>query len=142
VHPAAADPDAFSRPYSLPPLPHSQRQGGQRQVIGMMAEFIALTGNRRVEFMRLEREAVDLATGIIRTQRAKQHDGRVKAEEIIIDPALHSLLERILTLPRPEGSSHLFLTRDGNPYSDSAFQSTWQRAIVKARAEGVRRSED
>lgn len=114
-----------------------QAQGGQRQVIGMMAEFIALTGNRRVEFMRLERDAIDLAAGVICTQRVKLHDGRVKAEEIIIGPALHGLLERILALPCPEGSSHLFLTRDGNPYSDSAFQSTWQRAIVKARIEGV-----
>ena len=34
VHPAAADPDAFSRPYSLPALTHSQRQGGQRQQAG------------------------------------------------------------------------------------------------------------
>ncbi len=112
-------------------------QGGQRRVIGMMAEFIALAGNRRVEFMQIERHAINMPAGVIRLQRAKQHDGKIKREEIVIGPALLDLLTRILALPRPTGATHLFLTRDGNPYNESAFNSIWQRAITKARADGV-----
>lgn len=129
IVPDAAELEAFAQ--------WMQMQGQQRQVIGMMAEFIALTGNRRAEFMQLERSAIDLAAGVIRTNRAKQHDGRTKAEEIIIGKRLRELLNRILALPRPDGAKHLFLTRQGNPYSESGFQSTWQRAIRKARADGV-----
>ena len=112
-------------------------QGGQRRVVGMMAEFIALTGNRRVEFMQIERDAINLQKGVVRLRRAKQHDGKVKWEEIVIGPALLDLLMRILALPRPAGATHLFLTRDGNPYNESAFNSLWQRALTKARADGV-----
>ena len=42
--------------------------------------------------MQLERGAIDMASGVIRTYRAKQHDGRAKAEEIIIGPSLRELL--------------------------------------------------
>lgn len=38
--------------------------------------------------MQLERGAIDMASGVIRTYRAKQHDGRAKAEEIITDIGL------------------------------------------------------
>ena len=103
----------------------------------MMAEFIALTGNRRVEFMQIEQHAIYLPAGVIRLQRAKQHDGKIKHEEIVIGPALRDLLMRIMSLPRPAGATHLFLTRDGNPYNESAFNSLWQRALTKARADGV-----
>ncbi len=112
-------------------------QGGQRRVIGMMAEFIALTGNRRVEFMQIEHHAIDMPNGVIRMQRAKQHEGKIKREEIVIGPALRDLLMRILSLPRPAGAVHLFLTRDGNPYTEVAFTSIWQRAITKARMDGL-----
>ena len=90
----------------------------------MMPEFIALTGNRRIEFMQLEIAAVDLDAGTIHTNRAKQHDGKTKREEIVIGQAMRELLQRILALPRPDGAIHLFLTRgDGNPYTDDAFNS-------------------
>ena len=39
---------------------------------------------------------------------------------------------QLRAFPRPDGCLHVFVTRDGNPYTDSGFSSTWQRALVQA----------
>lgn len=107
-------------------------QGGQRRVIGLMAEFASMAGSRRVEFLGLTLPQIDSETSIIRLMRAKQHGGAKRVENVIITPAMEALVQRLRDLALPYGSLHVFLTRDGNPYTESAFTSIWQRSIVEA----------
>ena len=107
-------------------------QGEQRRVIALMAEFAAMAGSRRVEFLHLTLPQIDSAASVIRLMRAKQHGGAKRAENVVITPAMEDLVRRVRALPRPEGCLHVFTTRDGNPYTDTGFASTWQRAMTKA----------
>ena len=97
-----------------------------------MAEFAAMAGSRRVEFLHLTLPQIDSAASVIRLMRAKQHGGAKRAENVVITPAMEDLVRRVRALPRPEGCLHVFTTRDGNPYTDTGFASTWQRAMTKA----------
>lgn len=112
-------------------------QGGQRRVIALMAEFAALAGSRRIEFLHLTLPQIDSDAAIIRLMRAKQHGGAKRVENVVITPGMADLVSRLRALPRPEGCLHVFTTRDGNPYNDDGFNSTWQRAMVKALEEKV-----
>ena len=107
-------------------------QGEQRRVIALMAEFAAMAGSRRVEFLHLTLPQIDSAASVIRLMRAKQHGGAKRAENVVITPAMEDLVRRVRALPRPEGCLHVFTTRDGNPYTDTGFASTWQRAMTTA----------
>lgn len=109
-----------------------QAQGGQRQVIAMMAEFAALAGSRRIEFLHLTLPQIDDKSAVIRLMRAKQHSGAKRVENVLISQAMEDLVKRLRSLPRPDGCLHVFVTRDGNPYTDTGFASTWQRAMAKA----------
>ncbi|KAF1019671.1 MAG: hypothetical protein GAK30_02987 [Paracidovorax wautersii] len=106
------------------------KQGGQRRVIGLMAEFAPMGGSRRIEFIGLTLPQID--TEVIRLMRAKQHGGAKRVENVVITAALDDLVHRLRALPRPDGCLHVFVTRDGNPYTESAFTSIWQRSIVAA----------
>lgn len=108
------------------------KQGAQRKVIALMAEFAALAGSRRIEFLHLTLPQIDSEGCIIRLMRAKQHGGGKRRENVLITAAMEDLVRRLLALPRPEGCLHVFVTRDGNPYTDSGFASTWQRAMSQA----------
>ena len=112
-------------------------QGAQRHVIALMAEFAAMAGSRRIEFLHLTLPQIDSIAGEIRTMRAKQHGGSIRVESIGITPKLEELVSRLRALPRPDGCLHVFTTRGGNPYTDSGFASTWQRALAKALADKV-----
>lgn len=112
-------------------------QTPQRRVIALMAEFAAMAGSRRVEFLGLTLPQIDTAASVIRLMRAKQHGGSKRAETVEITPAMEDLVRRLRALPRPDGCLHVFVTRDGNPYTEEAFTSSWQRAMVKALAEEV-----
>jgi len=116
-------------------LPWLTAQTRQRHVIALMAEFAALAGSRRVEFLNLTLMQIDSTK--IRLMRAKQHDGRRKVETVEITEAMADLVGRMKALPRPSGCLHVFTTRDGNPYTEAAFTTLWQRVMVKALKEGV-----
>ena len=109
----------------------------QRQKIGMMAEFAALAGNRRAEFLELTWPQVDEAMGVMRIQRAKQQDGQVKFETIDITPPLVDLLARLRALPRASDCLYVFTTRDGNPYAEDGFTTMWHRTRQEALTQGV-----
>lgn len=112
-------------------------QGPQRQVIGLMAEFAAMVGSRRIEFLHLTLPQIDSQANTIRLMRAKQHGGATRAESVSITVGMEDLIRRLRALPRPEECLHVFTTRDGNPYTDDGFASTWQRAMAKALADKI-----
>lgn len=112
-------------------------QGAQRKVIAMMAEFAAIAGSRRIEFLHLTLPQIDSQAQTIRLLRAKQHGGAVRVESVSITEKMEDLVRRLRELPRPEGCLHVFTTRGGNPYTDDGFASTWQRAIASALADKV-----
>lgn len=112
-------------------------QGKQRRVVALMAEFAAMAGSRRIEFRELTLPQIDSDASIIRLMRAKQHGGTRRIENVVITPAVSELVRRLRALPRPDGCLHVFTTRDGNPYSEEAFTSMWQRVMVKAMADKV-----
>lgn len=114
-----------------------QAQGGQRQVIAMMAEFASMAGSRRIEFLHLTLPQIDDDGAVIRLMRAKQHGGAKRVENVLISEAMGSLVRRLRALPRPDGCLHVFVTRDGNPYTDTGFNSTWQRAMATALKDKV-----
>ena len=113
------------------------RGGPARRMLALMAEFAALAGSRRAEFLELQIPQIDLQGDVIRLLRAKQHGGSKKAESIAMGPAMRNLAVRLLALPRPETSLHVFINQQGNPLTESGFTSGWQRAMVDALEEGV-----
>jgi integrase len=107
-------------------------QGGQRRVIGLMAEFASIAGSRRAEFIGLTLPQIDLDSSVIRLMRAKQHGGTKRVENVLITQTMDDLVRKLQALPRPDNCLHVFVTRDGNPYTESAFTSIWQRSITTA----------
>ena len=57
------------------------RSGPARRTLALMAEFAALAGSRRVEFLDLQTPQIDSQAGVIRLMCAKQHGGTKKVEE-------------------------------------------------------------
>lgn len=112
-------------------------QSQQRQVISLMAQFAAMAGSRRIEFLHLTLPQIDSAGSIIRLMRAKQHGGSKRVENVVITPAMEDLVKRLRALPRPDGCLTVFVTRTGNPYTDSGFLSTWQRVMAEALEGGI-----
>ncbi len=103
-----------------------------RKTLALMAEFAALAGSRRVEFLALQVPQIDMQAGEIRLMRAKQHGGTKRAENIAMGPAMLDLAKRLLQLPRPETSLHVFINQHGSPLTESGFTTGWQRAMVEA----------
>ncbi len=52
-------------------------------------------------------------------------------------PELSRLHDRIRRLRRRVGTLFLFATRDGQPYSESGFESIWRRLVGRAGLEDV-----
>ena len=113
------------------------QQTPQRRMLGMMAEFAALAGSRRAEFIDLTLPQIDTPGAVIRLFRAKQRGGKRKAERIDMSPDVTALTERLIALPRPDGCLHVFTSRDGNPYTEAAFTTLWQRIMTKAMEDKV-----
>lgn len=113
------------------------QQTSQRAVVGLMAEFAALAGNRRAEFLDLSRTQIDRQAGVIRLLRAKQHGGTVKVELVTITPALAAVLDRADRLPGAADRQIVFPSRDGNRYTEAGFTTLWGRVMRAALAEGV-----
>ena len=103
-----------------------------RRTIALMAEFAALAGSRRIEFLDIQIPQIDAENGVIRLMRAKQHGGSKRQETISMGPAMQDLVVRMLRLPRPDTSLHVFVNQKGNPVTESGFTTAWQRAMTEA----------
>lgn len=102
-------------------------------VISAMAEFSALTGCRRGEFIGASWTAVGPAE--VRLRRLKQR--RETWEVISISPALAALLARMRAFATDARHGALFPNRHGNPYTEAGFKASWSklmRAAVEAKA--------
>jgi len=101
-----------------------------------MAEFAALTGNRRAEFRTLHWPQVD--EDLIRLQRAKGRRGKAKRELVAISEALQAVLGRMKAQGSYAPMGPVFAApRTGNPYSDRGFKAMWNRLMNKALVDGV-----
>lgn len=106
------------------------KQGGQRHIIGLMARFAALAGNRRCEFLDLTWPQI--GTDHIRIQRHKQRAKREVWERIEITGDLTDLVRELRTLPRAADCLYVFTNQKGNPYTEGAFNSLWHRVRAQA----------
>lgn len=112
------------------------QQGSSAAVIVSMAEFAALTGNRRIEFRALHWPQVD--DELIRLTRAKQKGGREKRELVARSEALDAVLARMKARPGYSPMGAVFAApKTGNPYTDDGFKSIWNRLMAKALREKV-----
>lgn len=112
------------------------QQGKSAVVLVSMAEFAALTGNRRVEFRQLHWPQVDAE--LIRLQRAKQRGNKTKRELVAISEALQVVLDRMKAQPGYSPMGAVFRSpRKGNPYTDSGFKAMWNRLMAGALQEKV-----
>lgn len=92
-------------------LKWARERKGQAQVLASMAEFAALTGNRRIEFLELHWPQIsDTEARLI---RGKQRDKQV-VEVISISPALAALLTRLRGLAKNDRLGAVFPNRAGN----------------------------
>lgn len=105
---------------------------GQWPVIGMAAEYAALAGNRKAEFLDLSWPQIDESAGVIRVKRAKQR-GKKRGEvieHIEITPAISELLGR-LRAARKNDCLYVFSNRHGTHYTAEGFKAMWSK-LVKA----------
>ncbi|KDR25454.1 integrase [Caballeronia zhejiangensis] len=112
-------------------------QRGQRAMIGMAAEYAAVAGNRKVEFLDLSWLQVDEAAGHIRIKRAKQR-GKKRGEvieQIEITPQVSALLARLKVAraaQKNEECLYVFPNRSGTAYTQAGFKTMWQKLMVEA----------
>jgi integrase len=107
-------------------------KGGQWAVIGMAAEYAALAGNRKAEFLDLSWPQIDEEKGVIRVKRAKQR-GKKRGEvieHIEITPAISELLGRLRAV-RKNDCLYVFSNRHGTHYTAEGFKAMWSK-LVKA----------
>lgn len=106
----------------------ARTRGSSSHVIGLMAKFIALTGRRRAEFIRMTK--ADLTDAGIRVIYAKGRvDDPVKRGLIEWSPALHAVIDELGTVKRPVGSVYLWTNRAGQPYTDQGFKAMWAKIM-------------
>lgn len=107
------------------------KQGDSAIVLVSMAEFAALTGNRRIEFRALHWPQVD--EEVIRLNRAKQRGGKERRELIGRSEALDAVLARMKSRPGYSPMGAVFASpRSGNPYKETGFKTMWDRLMRKA----------
>lgn len=112
------------------------QQGKSAVVLVSMAQFAALTGNRRAEFLQLHWPQVD--QHIIRLQRAKQRGGRAKRELVGISTALQAVLDRAKATDGYNPMGPVFRApKTNNPYTEAGFKAMWARLMAAALAEKV-----
>lgn len=111
-------------------------QGDSAVILVSMAEFSALTGNRRIEFRTAHWPQVD--EELVRLVRAKGRGGRGKRELVARSAALNAVLDRMRGRPGYNPMGAIFRApKTGNPYSESGFKAMWNRLMLKALAEGI-----
>ncbi|WP_230963579.1 tyrosine-type recombinase/integrase [Burkholderia territorii] len=112
--------------------------GGQKAVIGMAAEYAALAGNRKVEFLDLAWPQIDEVAGTIRIKRAKQR-GKKRGEvieQIEITPALTELIGRLRAV-RKDDCLYVFSNRYATHYTPAGFKAMWSKLMTDALKEKV-----
>lgn len=116
-------------------LTWAQRQPGQPPILAGMAEFAALTGNRRVEFRELSWPQV--SRDVLRLRRAKQRgdESETVVEVISVSAALQALLDRMRTLAHCDRLGWVFPNADGNAYTAQAIKLAWNRLMKKAASQ-------
>jgi Phage integrase family len=116
-------------------LAWARERGGQALVLAGQAEFAALAGSRRIEFLDLHWPQV--GADVVRLARAKQR-GRETVDVVAISPALATLLDRMRALSKDGGRlGPVFPNRDGNAHSERGFKTAWSRLMVAALVAGV-----
>lgn len=112
------------------------KQGDSAVVLVSMAEFAALTGNRRIEFRKLHWPQVD--EELIRLQRAKGRGGNGKRELVAISEALQAVLDRMKEREGYNPMGAVFRApRTGNAYTERNFKTGWSRLMAKAIEAGI-----
>ena len=86
------------------------RQEPHNKTLALMTAFAAITGSRRFEFLDLQMPQIGMEPKSSCLMRAKQHLGTTKAETIQMGPAMENLTKRLIGMPRPENSLHVFNT--------------------------------
>jgi integrase len=127
VAPSSADIQAM--------VDHAKAKGGQWVVVTMAAEFAALAGSRKAEFLGAHWSQVGEAE--IRLIRAKQREGVERVDRVQISPALRELLERLRGVARNDQLGVLFPNRQGNAYTPSGFAAMWGKLMREVLAQGV-----
>lgn len=113
------------------------QQGASAVVLVSMAQFAALAGSRRCEFLQLHWPQVDHAAGIVRLKRAKQR-GRDTREEIALSPALAAVLARMQALEGYHPMGAVFRApKSGNAYTEQGFKAMWSRLVSQAQKSGI-----
>ena len=115
-------------------LEWARHHKGQSQILAGMAEFAALTGCRRVEFLKMHWPQVGDTE--LRLIRGKQRDKQV-VEVIGISPALADLFTRLRLLATNEKLGAVFPNRGGGPYTEQGFKAMWSKLVLKALEEKV-----
>ncbi|HCZ48004.1 MAG TPA: integrase [Gammaproteobacteria bacterium] len=115
-------------------LAWASKQQGQAVILSAMAEFAALTGNRRGEFLSLTWASVGDTE--VRMRRSKQRGAEVW-EAVSISPALADLLTRMRGFARDERLGYLFPNRQGNAYTDAGFKAMWAKLVRAAIQAGA-----
>lgn len=127
------------RPRNMAPEPSTVQRfvawawarGGQHAVLAGLAEFAALSGNRRIEFRELSWPQVSETE--IRLRRAKQRDDDVPVVEVIgMSPALANLMQRMRAISGTNLVGPVFPSARGGAYRERAFKSAWSRLMQEA----------
>lgn len=106
----------------------ARARGQSSHIIGLMAKFIALTGRRRAEFIRMTKS--DLTDAGIRVIYAKGRvDDPVKRGLIEWTPGLRAVIDELKTVERPVGSVYLWTNRAGQPYTEQGFKAMWSKIM-------------
>lgn len=115
------------------------KQGHQRRIVGMAAEYASLAGNRQVEFLRLTWRQVDFEAGVVRTFRAKQRGQNREqiVESIHINEGLRALFVRLQAMRPNPACPYVFPSNRGTAYTANGFQTQWQKCVHAAIDEKV-----
>ncbi|MGE5866560.1 MAG: tyrosine-type recombinase/integrase [Rhizobacter sp.] len=114
-------------------LEWARKRSRPAQVLAGAAEYAALAGNRRVEFLALHWSQVG---DVVRLFRAKQR-GRQTVELVAISEALAALFDRMRALAKDDRVGAVFPNRHGNPYTEAGFKAMWSKLMTQALAEKV-----
>lgn len=116
----------------------AQRKGASYSLIGLIAEFCALTGQRREDVLSLYLSQITEQGIYIEPKKRKRGEAQTK---ILIAWSTHlrDIVVRAKALPRPVKSFFLFCNRKGQPYTDRGFKAMWNRLQVEHAQAGGKR---
>lgn len=117
-------------------LTWAQARDGSARTIAAMAEFAALVGARRMEFIDLQWTQV--GADAVRLMRGKQRTGKVVIDVVALSPALTDLLDRLRVTANDPRVGPVFPTSKANqPYTESGFKTMWGRLVDRAVEAGI-----